>query len=204
VRLTDPEKILYRYRLDDYDSSWSQPGAARDAPYQNLPPGKFRFRVMARNADGLWSDREAGVSFEVAHAYWQTLWFQVACFVACCLIAAGLYRLRLLQLTRQLNLRFEERLAERTRIGRELHDTLLQNLTGLALQISGVAKIVKEPQRAVEGLQQLKRQAEDCVRETRQSVWDIRSADVDLENLPTALQHSGRAAHGGQPGTVSL
>lgn len=198
VSLTDPDKIRYRYRLDDYDAAWSQPGAGREAPYQNLPPGKFHFRVMARNADGLWSAQEAGLNFEVERAYWQTPLFQLACFVACCLMAAGLYRLRLLQLTRRLNLRFEERLAERARIGRELHDTLLQNLTGLALQISGVAKIVKAPERAVEGLQELKRQAEDCVREARQSVWDIRSAEVDLEDLAAALQNSGQQLTAGR------
>ncbi len=199
VNLTNPDQIRFRYRLDDYDATWSETTAIREASYPNLPPGNFRFRVMACNPDGLWSPSESSVSFEAEPAYWQNRIFQFAGFLVFCLLAAGVYRLRLLQLTRRLNLRFEERLAERTRIGRELHDTLLQNLTGLSLQISGMTKIVKEPLRAVEGLQQLKRQAEDCVRETRQSVWDIRSADADVQDLPSALNHSGQQLTAGKP-----
>jgi signal transduction histidine kinase/ligand-binding sensor domain-containing protein len=199
VNLTNPAQIRFRYRLDDYDATWSETATIREASYPNLPPGHFRFRVVACNQDGLWSSTESSVSFQVDPAYWQNHIFQFAVFVVFCLLAAGVYRLRLLQLTRRLNLRFEERLAERTRIGRELHDTLLQNLTGLSLQISGMAKIVKEPLRAAEGLQQLKRQAEDCVRETRQSVWDIRSADAEVQDLPSALNHSGQQLTAGKP-----
>ncbi len=109
---------------------------------------------------------------------------------AALLFGFGLYRLRVFQLTRQLNFRFEERLAERTRISRELHDTLLQNLTGLALQISGTAKLIKGPALAAERMQQLKRQAEDCVRETRQSVWDIRSGDAKSQELASCASRS--------------
>ncbi len=198
VSLTNPSQTRYRYRLDDYDPAWSAPQLNGEASYSNLPPGKFRFRAIARNVDGIWSTGEASVNFEVEPTYWQRPIFQVASFAAFCVMAAGLYRLRLLQLTRRLNLRFEERLAERTRIGRELHDTLLQNLTGLALQIGGLAKVVKEPQAAAEGLQQLKRQAEDCVRETRQSVWDIRTADAGIQDLPGALKHSGEQLTAGK------
>ncbi len=198
VSLTNPDQIRYRYRLDDYDSSWSEPGPINEANYTNVPPGNFRFRVMARSADGIWCVHEAAVRFAVEPEYWQTRWFQLASFGAFCLLGGVLYRLRLVHLTRRLNFRFEERLAERARIGRELHDTLLQNLTGLSLQISGIAKIVKEPPRAAEGLKQLKRQAEDCVRETRQSVWDIRSVDAEIQDLPNALEHSGQQLTAGK------
>ncbi len=198
VSLDNPDQIRYRYCLSNYDSSWSEPVAVREATYTNLPPGAFRFRVMARNPDGLWSGQEASVDLDVEPAYWQTHLFQLACLAALALAGSGLYRFRVLQLTRQLNVLFDERVAERTRIGRELHDTLLQNLTGLSLQISGIAKIVTEPPKASEKLQELKRQAEDCVRETRRSVWDIRSDRAEIRNLPDSLKHSGQQLTAGK------
>ncbi len=170
----------------------------REANYTNIPPGNLRFRVMARNADGPWSSQQANIDFEVEPVYWQTRWFQLFSITAVLLFALALYRLRVFQLTRQLTFRFEERLAERTRISRELHDTLLQNLTGLALQISGTAKLIKGPELAAERMQQLKRQAEDCVRETRQSVWDIRSGDTKSQELAGTLQQSGQQLTAGK------
>jgi len=198
VSLADPNLVRYRYRMDGFDADWSPPVAVREANYTNIPPGHLRFRVMARNADGLWNSQEAEIGFEVEPAYWQTRPFQVFSVAGLLLLGFGLYRLRIFQLTRQLNLRFEERLAERTRISRELHDTLLQNLTGLALQISGTAKLFKGSALAAERMQQLKLQAEDCVRETRRSVWDIRSGDGTTQELARALQESGEQLTAGK------
>ncbi len=198
ISLANPDLVRYRYRMDGFDAAWSAPAALREANYTNIPPGNLRFRVIARNAAGPWSPHEASIDLAVEPAYWQTRSFQFSSIAAALLLGFGLYRLRVFQLTRQLNFRFEERLAERTRISRELHDTLLQNLTGLALQISGTAKLIKGPALAAERMQQLKRQAEDCVRETRQSVWDIRSGDAKSRALAVALQESGQQLTAGK------
>ena len=198
VSLANPNLVRYRYRIDGFDAAWSPPVAVREANYTNIPPGNLRFRVMARNADGPWSSQQASIDFEVEPAYWQTRWFQLSSITATLLLGFGLYRLRVFQLTRQLNFLFEERLAERTRISRELHDTLLQNLTGLALQISGTAKLIKGSELVAGRMQELKRQAEDCVRETRQSVWDIRSGDSKSQELVGALQESGKQLTAGK------
>src|SRR5260221_14622625 len=84
-----------------------------------------RFRVIASNGDGLWNGSEASLAFEIRPMLWQTRWFQAAASVMGLAVAVGLYRLRLRQLAHPLNVRFEKRLAERTRIAQDLHDTLL-------------------------------------------------------------------------------
>ncbi len=107
----------------------------REAIYTNLSPGPYRFHLTASNSDGLWNGQEATLDFEMAPAFWQTWWFRLCVVGACALAILALYRLRLRQLTRQLNLRFEERLGERTRIAQELHDTLLQGFLSASMQL---------------------------------------------------------------------
>jgi signal transduction histidine kinase len=135
LSLAVPERVRFRYFLEGFDHIWSEPVAAREAVYTNLGPGLYRFRVMSSNSDGLWSGTEAAVYFEVAPAFWQTWWFQAATVIIVALTALLWYRLRLRQLTRQMNVRFEERLAERTRIAQELHDTLLQGFLSASMQL---------------------------------------------------------------------
>ena len=121
-----PERVLFRYRLDGFDRDWSQPVAERQAVYTNLEPGLVRFRVTASNSDGLWNGDEATVRFDVEPMLWQTAWFQGDPAGAGRLAGGAAYRLRVMRVAHQLNVRFEERLAERTRIAQDLHDTLLQ------------------------------------------------------------------------------
>jgi len=135
LSLSIPSRVEYRYRLDGFDRSWSQPAAAREAAYTNLGPGSYRFRVVASNVHGLWNSPETTVEFQVDPAFWQTSWFQAAAVLGVGLTCAAGYRLRLRRLTNQLNLRFEERLAERTRIAQELHDTLLQGFLSASMQL---------------------------------------------------------------------
>ena len=135
LSLSVPERVRFRYRLDGYDHGWSEPVAEREAVYTNLPPGPYRFRVIASNPDGVWSKNEAAISFAVDPLFWQTLWFQFSVVLACAFAVFALYRFRLHQLTSRLNVRFEERLAERTRIAQELHDTLLQGFLSASMHV---------------------------------------------------------------------
>jgi signal transduction histidine kinase len=197
LNLSAPDRVRFRYKLDGVDHQWNGPVAANEAVYPQLAPGFYRFHVAASNADGLWNSSEATIAFDVDPAFWQTWWFQASGVISLALSAVILYRLRLRQLTRQLNLRFEERLMERNRIARELHDTLLQNMTGLSLHISGIAKVVTAPAVAKERLIELKRLAEDCLRETRQSVWDLRM-ESEMIDLSASLHESGRQLTAGR------
>ncbi len=125
LNLTVPERVQFKFTLDGFDHGWTGPVTRRDATYTNLSPGSYRFRVIASNAEGLWNGSEAAIGFEIDPVFWQTWWFRLSAVLSCALAVILLYRFRLHQLTGQLNVRFEERLAERTRIAQELHDTLL-------------------------------------------------------------------------------
>ena len=139
LSLAVPERIRFRYFLEGFDRQYSEPSFAREAVYTNLGPGTYRFRLLASNSYGEWNGSESVVAFEVEPAFWQTWWFRstLALLVAC--IVLVLYRLRLHRLTQELNMRFEERLGERTRIAQELHDTLLQGLISASMQLHVVA-----------------------------------------------------------------
>jgi signal transduction histidine kinase len=135
LSLASPERVRFRYRLDGFDHRWSEPSATREAMYTTLPPGPYRFRVIASNPDGVWSSDEAAVGVEVNPLFWQTWWFRATAVLGCAFTTAAIYRMRLHQLTRSLNMRFDERLAERTRIAQELHDTLLQGFLSASMQV---------------------------------------------------------------------
>ena len=135
LSLAVPERVRFRYRLDGFDRDWSDPVVERQAVYTNLAPGPYRFRVIASNSDGLWNGTEATLSFEIQPLVWQTAWFQLTAVACTGLAGWGLYRLRVRQVSRRLNARFEERLAERTRIAQELHDTLLQGFVSASMQL---------------------------------------------------------------------
>ena len=135
LSLSVPERVRFRYRLDGFDGDWSAPVTTREAIYTNLAPGPYRFRVMSSNSEGQWSPTESAVAIAIAPQLWQTTWFRVGSVVAFVLGAAGLYRLRMHQVARGLSVRFEERLAERTRIAQDLHDTLLQGFVSASMQL---------------------------------------------------------------------
>jgi signal transduction histidine kinase/ligand-binding sensor domain-containing protein len=135
VSLSSPQQVRLRYRLDGSDRDWSAATNAPEAIYTHLEPGPYRFRVMSSTGDGRWRESEAPVAFVVEPAFWQTSWFRLIVVAACGGLAFAAYWLRTQQLTRQLNVRFEERLAERTRIAQELHDTLLQGVMSASMQL---------------------------------------------------------------------
>jgi signal transduction histidine kinase/ligand-binding sensor domain-containing protein len=136
LSFANPERVRYRYRLEGFDHGWSDPVDARAAAYTNLGPGSYRFRVVASNSDGEWNGPEAMFPFEVQPAVWQTLWFRLLCVVAIVSMVFLAYQFRLRQMTQQLNVRFEERLAERMRIAQELHDSLLQGVLSASMQLN--------------------------------------------------------------------
>jgi signal transduction histidine kinase len=135
VSLAVPEHVRFRYMLEPFDRSWSEPAAAREAVYTNLNPGDYRFRLVASNSAGVWNGVETNLAFEVAPAFWQTWWFRSGVIMLSAFTALLLYKVHLHRVTRQLNIRFEERLAERTRIAQELHDTLLQGVVSASMQL---------------------------------------------------------------------
>jgi len=135
LSLSVPARVRFKFRLDGFDQGWSEPTATREAVYTNLDSGSYRFRVIASNGDGLWNSSESALEFRIEPVFWQTWWFRVLTLLGLAIVALALVRLRLLALTKRLNFRFEERLAERTRIAQELHDTLLQGFLSASMQL---------------------------------------------------------------------
>jgi hypothetical protein len=135
LSLAIPERVLFRYKLDGVDSEWQDVGTRRQAFYTSLPPGRYRFHVIACNNDGVWNEEGAALGFSILPAFYQTNWFLLLCVGAFgCLVWAA-YRWRIRQLAGRLDSQFEARLAERTRIAQDLHDTLLQGLLSASMQL---------------------------------------------------------------------
>jgi ligand-binding sensor domain-containing protein/signal transduction histidine kinase len=191
LSLSVPDRVRYRYRLDGYDHAWSNPTAAREAGYTNLPPNHYRFRVMATNPDGVWSTKEAALAFEVDPLFWQTWWFRSAAVVAFMACVLAIYRIRLRQLTGRINLRSQERLAERTRIAQELHDTLLQGFLSASMQIHVAADALPEDSSAKPKLSRALELMRQVIDEGRNAVRGLRatqSTSLDVENAFSRIQ----------------
>ena len=140
LSLVVPQKVRFRYKLEGYDSDWQDAQTRRQAFYTRLHPGTYRFQVIACNNDGVWNETGATMEFIIAPAFYQTSWFLALSVAAALAGIYLLYLLRLRQVTQQVRVRMEERLHERERIARDLHDTLLQSVQGLTLKFHAVAK----------------------------------------------------------------
>lgn len=183
LSLSVPERVRFRYKLDGFDQDFSEPVAAREAVYTNLGPGSYRFRVRASNSDGFWNGVEASIQFEIEPVFWQTWWFRISCVMAIGVAALIFYRLRLRRLTTELNMRFEERLAERTRIAQDLHDTLLQGFLSASMQLDVAADYISEDSSAkplVGRVLELMRQVID---EGRNALKGLRSPNSNPQDL---------------------
>ncbi|HEV2731442.1 MAG TPA: two-component regulator propeller domain-containing protein, partial [Terriglobales bacterium] len=130
-----PERVRFRYRLEGFDKYWQEANTRREAFYTNLAPRHYRFRVIACNNDGVWNEQGAATEFSILPAFYQTRWFLLLCFVAAGLLVWMVYQWRLSLAAARLDQKFQERLAERTRIAGDLHDTLLQGFLGAAMRL---------------------------------------------------------------------
>jgi len=181
-----PEKIRFRYKLEGFDREWSEALMRRQTIYTNLGPGKYQFRVIASNNDGVWNEKGDSWEFSVQPAFYQTTWFRILCFGLLALLLWALYRLRVERVAAQLNLRFEERLAERTRVAQELHDTLLQGFLGVAMQLHVATEQVSPDSPAKPALDRILKRVRQVVEEGRTAVYGLRSpasGEGDLEQM---------------------
>ena len=191
LSLSIPSRVRFKFRLDGFDRGWSDPVATREANYTNLGPGPYRFHVIASNPDGVWNSAEASIAFDIEPAFWQTWWFRTCIVLACALGIVALYRLRLHGLTRQLNVRFEERLSERTRIAQELHDTLLQGFLSASMQLHVAVDRLPTDSPSKSALGRVLQLIEQVIEEGRNAVRGLRSSDsisLDLGQAFSRIQ----------------
>jgi signal transduction histidine kinase/ligand-binding sensor domain-containing protein len=196
LALTGSDSVRFRYRLDGFDTDWVDAGPRRTVFYTNLSPRDYRFRVEAHAGDGTWSTSAADWAFAIQPAIYQTRWFYalVATLIVACIVLGWRFRLALMK--RQFSLA----LAERARLSREIHDTLLQSLVGVALQFDGIANALGPSSvSAREQLTRIRRQVEAYIREARQSIWDLRSPVLETHDLAAALRAFARELIGDTP-----
>jgi len=181
LSLTLSERNRFRYQLAGVDQEWKDVGTRRQAFYTNLAPGAYTFKVIAANNDGVWNETGASITFRIPPTFFQSIWFKLLLVAAAALAVWGLYVLRLRKATAEISARLGERLQERERIARELHDTLLQDFQAMILRFHNVSRrlVSGDPNRLEmdEGL----RYADKALAEGRNRIRDIR-ADTKVPN----------------------
>lgn len=172
--LVAPDRARVRYRLLNVDADWVDPGARRQAFYTGLKPGRYRFSVIAANNDGVWNNTGATLDFTIPPTFFQSRIFLVLIAVGLGAIGGAALYLRLHFTALRITQRYEERLAERERIARELHDTLLQTVQGLVLKLDGLVGGL--PRNAMRRqMEQALDQADQAVGESRDRILDLRT-----------------------------
>ena len=199
LSLTNPDRVRFRYKLEGKDADWQEAGTRRYAPYGGLAPKKYRFRVMASNNDGVWNEAGAILNFSIVPAYYQTSWFLGLEVLAGAGFLWLAYRLRLRQVAQRLNLRMEERVNERTRIARDLHDTLLQSFQGVLLKFHAVTFMLPDrPTEAQETLETVIEQARRAIAEGRDAVQGLRSSAAVPGDLAGVIGTVGQELAAGE------
>ena len=179
-----PQKVEYRYQLEGFDRGWVDAGTRRAAYYTNLPHGEYRFRVIARNNDGVWSKAAAVANLTVEPHVYQTLWFRLLVLLALAGLGYAAWQRRLNRVERE----FQAVLGERTRIAREIHDTLAQGFVAVSVQLELVAQLMRN---SVDAAREQLVRAQALVRssldEARSSIWELRSQAAEREDLAVRL-----------------
>lgn len=197
-----PSRVRYRYLLQGFDKDWTNAGSRRTAFYTNLPPGPFVFRVQAVNSDGVWNRTGAQLAFTIRPPFYRRSWFYLLVILVLASIAYGIYYLRV----RRLRSEFDAVLAERSRLAREIHDTLAQNFVGISIQLQIVDQLLAAKNLAAtsDQLQQTRALVQEGLNDARQSIWELR-ASVAEDSLPTRISRAAeRSTRNGVSPNVTI
>ncbi|MGO9337987.1 MAG: two-component regulator propeller domain-containing protein [Terracidiphilus sp.] len=188
-----PEKLHFKYRLEPFDKDWVNAVTRRTAHYTNMDPGEYSFHVAAVNNYGIWSEQEASVRFLLQPYFYQTDWFRALCAASILILLSCGYWFRVRHLAHEFNMRLEERVAERARIARDLHDTLLQSFQGLVFRFQAARNQLPErPEEASEALDSALVSADQAIAEGRSAIQELRSGPFQEGSLEQMLLVTGR------------
>jgi signal transduction histidine kinase len=178
-----PQRVRYRYKLEGFDKGWVEAGSRRTAFYTNVPPGPYRFLVRCVNSDGVWSVAAAEQRFVVEPFFYQTRWF----YAVVALALAGLGYLGYTWRVHAVEAQYRAVIEERSRIAREIHDTLAQGYVAISVQLELAERLIaSSAAAAVEQLKQTRELVREGLAEARSSIWNLRS-QADAEALPSLL-----------------
>ena len=170
--------------MEDLDKRWIDAGDRRFALYSRVPPGKYVFKVIASNDEGLWSETASTVSIDIPPSFIQSIWFEILCGLVILLMLWLVYVLRFRQVNSQIRARLYERVAERERIARELHDTFLQSIQGLLLRFHTATSKLQPEHPAREMLDSVLKESDDVMAEGRDLLVDLHATTSKPNDLP--------------------
>jgi signal transduction histidine kinase/streptogramin lyase len=183
----NPDANRYRYKLEKLDRDWIEVGSDRRvASYTTLPAGKYTFHVQSATRQGVWNEPGLALGITILPPWWATFWFRLLCIVATVSILWTLYLIRLKQMEAEIRARIEERLGERERIARELHDTLLQGIQGLILRFHAVAERIPASEPARPMIEKALDRADEVLVQGRDKVKNLRLT-AQMKTLREAL-----------------
>lgn len=185
-------QVKFKYKLEGVDRDWNDVGTRRAAYYSYLRPGTHTFHVMAANRDGIWSPAAASIAITVLPPFYMTAGFLATCAVAMLALLWAAHRFRIRQMRHAFEMTLDARVGERTRIARELHDTLLQSFHGLLLRFQTVSHLL--PDRANEAkdlLDSAIRQAAASITEGRDAVQGLRALTLERNDLAEGIRTLG-------------
>ncbi len=195
------QKNKFKYKLEGFDQDWIEAGTRRIASYTNIPAGRYTFRVIASNNDGVWNEVGTSFDFYLKPHFYQTWWFYLFCLAGILSAIWYWYHVRVKLIERQ----FSAVLSERNRLAREIHDTLAQGLAGISLQLELVARMLSiKPEAAKALLDQTRQLVRSNLDEARRSVWDLRSQALENNDLPAALNESAKQLTAGTSTQVNV
>jgi signal transduction histidine kinase len=191
LSFVSPHTVRFKYKLEGFDRNWIDAGTRRAAYYTNIPPGRYRFRVSARNNDGIWNESGTSFAFRLRPHFYQTYWFDFLILVGLALVAYEIYRWRV----RQVEAQFSAVLAERNRIAREIHDTLAQGFVAVSVQLELIGRMLSiSTESAREQLKVASMAVQNGLSEARRSIWELRSQPSGEEDLPARLSNIAKQA----------
>jgi signal transduction histidine kinase/ligand-binding sensor domain-containing protein len=183
-----PERVRFRYFMEGLDKSWMDAGDRRMALYSRVPPGKYVFEVIASNDEGLWSESARTVSIDIPPSFIQSIWFQILCGLVILLLLSLVYVVRFRQVNAQIRARIYGRVAERERIARELHDTLLQGVLSASMQLDLAEDQLAEDSPLKGLVQSVLATLRHVTEESRMALRGLRLEDVENNDLAKAFQ----------------
>ena len=194
LSFTAPQKVRYRYMLEGFDRRWTEAGARRTAYYTNIPPGRYTFHVQAANNDGIWNTQGTALQFELRPHFYQTIWFYILLAALAASLVVLLLRLRLMRAERE----FRVVLGERSRIAREVHDTLAQGYVGVSVKLEVISELLRhnKTEAAASHLDDARAFVREGLSDARQSIWALRSQDSTENTLPVTIRRATDNAAG--------
>lgn len=191
--LVAPHKVRFRYRLDGFDTSWSESKSTRQVSYANIPPGTYSFHVIASNNDGVWNMQGASIKFSIKPSLFQTWWFRLLCVLAGAVMLFFFLRWRIAAASTRLRDRLGVRDRERMRIAHDLHDTLLQTVQALLMQVNQAALAMPKSEPAQAMLKESVGIAKLALAEGRDRIVSLQSFSGEQQQDPSiALEVTGR------------